>query len=272
MARMTTPDWLKNWRISATWAQHLAWGSLGGIDWATPYGTRILAPSAGTLRFTILGDGSSDVSVTRPDGTSTHFLHARVEGSSGDAVKLNQDIGYTDGRRGVYGAGPSTGPHVHVHDYTANGVRVPPFSTIGSSVAGGGTEIASKRKESDMPKVIKRTTGTAEWSLVHYTLQGPSDLERGYLVTSNVERAKWWARFYGLGLGSEDEYERDEYIAAQASARLDNAAWVASQPEAAIITAEPTIIDDATLKAITDASSAAVKTAVASLAAKLTTQ
>lgn len=91
----------------------------------------------------------------------------------------------------------------------------------------GTSPLTQKRKDQDMPAVIKRTTGTPEWSLIWPPLRGPSELERGYVVTVDAERAKWWARFYELGQGSEDLFERDEYVKAQEIARNDHAAWLA---------------------------------------------
>jgi len=98
----------------------------------------------------------------------------------------------------------------------------------GTSSAGGGTEITSK-KENDMPAVIKRTEGTPEWSLIWPPLAGVDDLQKGYVVTNDPERAKWWTRFYELGAGTEDKFTRDEYIAAQKYARLDHEAWLRGQ-------------------------------------------
>jgi hypothetical protein len=97
----------------------------------------------------------------------------------------------------------------------------------GTTAAGTGHPINTK--ETNMPAVIKRTTGTAEWSLIWPPLRGPSDLERGYIVTTDPTRAKWWTRFYELGQGSEDKFERTDYIEAQENARLDHEAWLAGQ-------------------------------------------
>ena len=81
-----------------------------------------------------------------------------------------------------------------------------------------------------MPALIKRTDGNPEWSLVWPSLRGPDEKQRGYIVTTDPERAKWWARFYERGQGSGDKFERDEYVKAQAMARLDHEAWLAAQP------------------------------------------
>ena len=92
-----------------------------------------------------------------------------------------------------------------------------------------------------MPAVIKRTEGPPEWSLVAPSLAGPSEIERGYVVTSDPKRALWWERFYELGSGTADAFGRDEYVAAQKYARLDHDAWLAGQPGSA--TSTPVVID-----------------------------
>lgn len=96
----------------------------------------------------------------------------------------------------------------------------------GAGSSGGGVPIP--RKDNDMPALIKRNTTPPEWSLIHPALRGPSELERGYIVTADPVRAIWWARFYAEGSGSEDSFARDDYVAAQASARLDATAWPVS--------------------------------------------
>ena len=127
---MSIPAWLAKWRVTSDWAAHRARGSLGGIDWATPTGTPIYAPSDGIVDFRFYGDGSSVIRIRRADNTRTEFLHGTFLGGNFRPVKAGERVGTSDGRRGTRGAGSSTGPHVHVHDVTAAGVRVPPFSTI----------------------------------------------------------------------------------------------------------------------------------------------
>ena len=127
---MSIPAWLDKWRVTSDWAAHRARGSLGGIDWATPTGTPIYAPSDGIADFSFYGDGSSVIRIRRADNTRTEFLHGTFLGGNFRPVKAGERVGTSDGRRGTRGAGSSTGPHIHAHDVTAAGARVPPFSTI----------------------------------------------------------------------------------------------------------------------------------------------
>lgn len=85
-------------------------------------------------------------------------------------------------------------------------------------------------KDAEMPKVIRRTTGDPEWSLIWPPLRGATPIERGYIVTVDPVRAKWWARNYDAGQGNEDAFERAEYVEAQEMARLDHEAWLRGQP------------------------------------------
>lgn len=126
------PAWLIAYRMTNTWAQHRARGSVGGEDWATPTRTPIPSPSTGTLDFRFFSGGESVLRVRRADGSATEFVHATLRGKSNRRVRAGEIIGYTDGRRGSKGAGQSTGPHVHVHDVTKSGLRVLAYSTINS--------------------------------------------------------------------------------------------------------------------------------------------
>lgn len=126
------PDWLARWRVTNTWDEHRARGSAGGVDFGTPVGTPIYAPTAGTVDYRMFSDGSSVARVRRSDGTATEFLHGVPSGGA-RSVDAGDLIATSDGRRGAWGANGSTGPHIHVHDVTAAGVRVFPFSTIQSA-------------------------------------------------------------------------------------------------------------------------------------------
>lgn len=224
-----TPAWLARFPVSrgGSWAAHRARGSLGGVDWAAPAGTRIKSPSAGVVSYRVMRDGSSVAKVKRDDGTATEFLHGRPLGGP-RRVELDEDIAISDGRPGTPGAGPSDGAHIHAHDLTAAGVRVPPFSTIREA----------PRRKARAVKVIKRVgAGAPEWSLISPDLVGESDLERGYLVTADPERALIWERDWANGGGTADtlgaapgKSNRAAYIAHQAEARELHAAYLRGLP------------------------------------------
>lgn len=100
--------------------------------------------------------------------------------------------------------------------------------------AGGGGDpfpvptpaIPIESEEDDMkPKIIFRNEGNPEWSLVHPDYRGPSELERGYLVTTDENRAIAWARVHGNGWGTPGTYtanvDREGYVEIQAAARAE---------------------------------------------------
>lgn len=90
-----------------------------------------------------------------------------------------------------------------------------------------------EEEEDDMaPKLIRRNEKGEEWSLVHPSYRGETDLERGYLVTTDENRAKAWARLHGKGWGVPGTYtanvNRADYIAIQEAARAEHAAHLAT--------------------------------------------
>lgn len=89
-------------------------------------------------------------------------------------------------------------------------------------------------------RLIRREGNTPEWSLFHPTLKGPSDLERGYIVTTDPTVARGWARTWSDGFGTEKAEPRDVYVEMQAAARLT-------------YTGDPTALSlDAIAKAVND--------------------
>ena len=73
---MTYKNYLSGLRVSDGWADHVARGSLGGIDYATGVGTPIPAPTDGRVE-NIPNNGSAGNTVTlwHPDGSRDQFLH-----------------------------------------------------------------------------------------------------------------------------------------------------------------------------------------------------
>lgn len=166
-ALMDVPAWLAKWKITSTWEAHIARGSKGGVDYGAPKGTSIIAPTAGTVDYRLLSDGSSVARVKRADGTATEFLHGipypNGKGSGSRAVKAGDIIATSDGTKGAWGANGSTGPHIHVHDVDKAGNRQRPFSTIPTSPAGGGTSPITPGDASMSYSLVKQADNATIW-------------------------------------------------------------------------------------------------------------
>jgi hypothetical protein len=192
------PWWLARWGVTGTWAQHIAWGSDGGVDYGAPPGTLILAASDGVVSYRVMTDGSSVARVTRPDGTATEMLHGIPRGVR-RTVKKNDVIATSDGRRGVWGAGRSSGAHIHAHDRNKYGTRRPPFSTIpsggGGAAGGGGTPINDSDEETLM-RARSKESGT--WYIIP-ELAPPTGIPTGASGSANHDRALAYNAAFGSG-------------------------------------------------------------------------
>lgn len=185
---MNVPVWLAGVDITRSWARHIELGSSGGVDWATPYGTEIKAPSDGVLYTRTLLDQASVVGVRRPDGTETEFVHAHPRGPLGRTLQAGEVMGITDGRKGMPGSGvgptASTGAHVHVHDRTPGGTRVRPFSTV--SAAQLAASALAPLKENPMSDELLKSSKTGKY----YYRDGPFFEEVSKTEASAIKRAR----------------------------------------------------------------------------------
>lgn len=158
---MAMPNPFANYPISDDWAAHRARGSLGGTDWATPVGTPIYAPVAGSVRFEAgSGSGGYIISLNLADspGYVMQFLHCSGFNGSNRSVKAGELLGYTGGARGAAGSGSSTGPHAHVHLVDPNGVREDVMPWFASS---GGSSSSGLAIDGDFGKQTKRALQSA---------------------------------------------------------------------------------------------------------------
>ncbi len=147
------PDWLSRFTVAGTWSQHIARGSVGGIDWAMPVGIPLQAPpGGGSLTFQPFnGTGGHTATIRRSDGSRTQYMHLSAFTGAPRTVVEGEIVGLSGGQVGAPGAGSSTGPHLHAHDITPAGVRVPPFSTVPLSTAAlAGTEKFPNQEEEEM--------------------------------------------------------------------------------------------------------------------------
>lgn len=182
------PAWLTRYPVTSTWADHLARGSKGGVDYGTPVRTPVLAPPrGGIIRWFHLSDGSSVIRVDRGDGTATDFLHGHLTVAEGAKVQHMQQIGVTDGRKGTPGAGTSTGAHLHVHDISG-GQRRPPYSTIAAFTGIDAAPISPEEEEEPMLTFIARDSRSPWYATDGMTKRLLAPGENQLLVDLGVAR------------------------------------------------------------------------------------
>ena len=129
---MSYKNMLANYPISDGWAQHVARGSLGGIDFVAGVGTPVLAPTDGRLEnVQSTGTAGWYVKFWHQDGSGKRdeFMHLSRFVNAG-YYKQGDVIGYSGGKAGAPGAGSSTGPHIHWHLILSNGKRVNPLDYV----------------------------------------------------------------------------------------------------------------------------------------------
>lgn len=90
----------------------------GGIDYAMPVGTPVLAAADGVVSTVATQPGTSRsfglYVVIKHDGFFTKYAHlSRAMVKVGDTVRQGQTIALSGGAKGAPGAGSSTGPHLH---------------------------------------------------------------------------------------------------------------------------------------------------------------
>ncbi len=126
----------------------------GGVDWAAPTGTPIVAALAGTLA--VVGDGGGYGNVIYIDhagGLQSRYAHMSRFGEgmrAGRAVQQGEVIGY------VGTTGRSTGPHLHF-EFRQNGTPVDPFTVNpqGGTVVASGGGAASGAVEALVNQIIR---------------------------------------------------------------------------------------------------------------------
>jgi hypothetical protein len=120
----------EQYRMSEDWAGHLARGSRGGLDYALPMGTPILAPCDGRLedRYNNGNGFGNYIRFHHGDGFIDEYLHLKDGGFVAEGYySQGQVIGYSGS------TGNSTGPHVHWHLIDPNGVRVNPLDYLSNA-------------------------------------------------------------------------------------------------------------------------------------------
>jgi murein DD-endopeptidase MepM/ murein hydrolase activator NlpD len=109
-----------------------------GVDFGAPYGSPIVATTAGTISYSGWHGGHGNyVMINHGGGMQTGYGHmSRIVAHVGEHVAQGQLIGY------VGSTGLSTGPHLHYEVYK-NGVAINPLSvTFSSTTQLAGSDLA----------------------------------------------------------------------------------------------------------------------------------
>lgn len=114
------------------------WGSFHyGVDFRAAVGTPVKATASGE----VIGFGNTDTTcqgasfgkwifIKYNNGLSSTYGHMSVISvKEGQKIKVGDIIGLSGGKKGVFGSGSSTGPHLHISVYASDGVEVASFES-----------------------------------------------------------------------------------------------------------------------------------------------
>ena len=176
--------------ITGTWEQHIARGSLGGIDYGMAVGTRLPAAGGGVVtNIPYNGTGGHTVTILHDNGYRTQYMHlSRFLLGNGARVGMGGVVGLSGGAAGAPGSGNSTGPHLHWHMISPGGARINPLTYIG---AGGLPKTTTEQDGVPGPVMWKRAQN---WLRVEHGYTGPIDGVPGVNTYAALQRG---VRAYG---------------------------------------------------------------------------
>ncbi|MFI2665818.1 peptidoglycan DD-metalloendopeptidase family protein [Micromonospora carbonacea] len=174
--------------ITGTWEEHLARGSLGGIDFGMGVGTNLPACGAGTIQnIPNNGTGGHTVTIHHSDGYRSQYLHlSQFLLSDGTAVAAGTVVGRSGGAAGAPGSGNSTGPHLHWHMINPSGVRINPLTYVGQNPGGGLPKTTTEQDGIPGPICYKRMQN---WLRITSGYTGPVDGVPGVNTYAALQRA-----------------------------------------------------------------------------------
>jgi hypothetical protein len=154
-----------------------------GLDMACPVGTTIVAAATGTVSYAGISGGYGNlVSIdTEAQPSQTRYGHlSRIDVHVGQHVTQGQAIGLSGGAKGAFGAGDSSGPHLHF-EIRIGGKAVDPAPLIGGTSA-----------QLNAPGILPGLIG----------LVTPGWWEGLTAITKNLSDPKFWTRTGVFILGS----------------------------------------------------------------------
>ncbi len=154
-----------------------------GLDMACPVGTPIVAAINGSVVTAGLSGGYGNlVSIdTENQPSQTRYGHlSRIDVKVGQHVTQGQVIGLSGGKAGAFGAGDSTGPHLHF-EIRIGGKPVNPAPLIGGASS-----------QLNAPGLLPGLTGPVT----------PAWTDSLTAITKNLSDPKFWSRTGVFVLGS----------------------------------------------------------------------
>lgn len=249
-----TDHFTGRYRVSQTWAQHIAnaGARLGGVDYVMGVGTNLPAPSSGVMEWVTaatpvaqrpkwynLGLGNA-AAVRRSNGTRTIYAHCSTRVAAvGSTVSDGQVIAKSGN------TGKTTGPHLHTHDVLADGItRARPFTTIPSTPAGGGVTPLPDTRKANPGMYLSRDVQTGTIWL--YT-------DNGRVAIQSPAHVQWIQRFFTSYpnfdnfYGSELDVVYGYIVAASTADDVETAKILSALSKVAV---DPKPITDAVIAAI----------------------
>lgn len=191
-------DWFTKYKVTCDWDCHRARGSRGGEDRAHPAGSPVLAPYDAVVTYGMYDDGASYVQFKYTNGYAHRAIHVQ-EGSrvpDGSRVAARTSCAASDGRRGTFGAGTSTGAHVHFQGHRPDGTRIPWQDVPAPTVRLAGITV----RPFTIPEEIDMTSAR----IISYASSGPRN---GIVLVApgfwNPFTAEEWAYFSATNLAED---------------------------------------------------------------------
>lgn len=165
-------DWFTSGRLTCDWNCHRARGSRGGEDRYHRPGSPILAPYDAVVTYGMYSDGASYVQFKYSNGYAHRAIHNQQEGRvpNGSHVSAGTLCALSDGRIGTFGAGTSSGSHIHFQGHAPDGTRIPwqdvppPVSLSGGS-SRPITQPETKTEEETFMRLVNITGNEGVWFL-----------------------------------------------------------------------------------------------------------
>lgn len=172
--------------ISDGWEDHIARGSLGGLDFPMGVGTALPACGGGTVtNIPDNGTGGHTVTIRHPNGYRSQYMHlSQFLLADGTVVAAGDTVALSGGAAGAPGSGSSTGPHVHWHMIDPGGTRINPLVFLGG---GGGGLPKTSTQQDGIPGTIFWQR-TQHWLALDAGYAGPIDGDPGPNTYAAMQR------------------------------------------------------------------------------------